>query len=106
MNNDATNLYYYDNQNRCIFTARYHIERGTCCFGFCLHCPYGTTVEHFGITVEKKLDHLIFKLKGVICARYAVSSKEWHIEEKFREQDLENDLNQALDTFGTSMDEQ
>ncbi len=32
--------YYYDGPN-LVFTAAYHLKRGSCCNSGCRHCPYG-----------------------------------------------------------------
>jgi hypothetical protein len=32
--------YYLDAGGNTVFTARYHLERGTCCASGCRHCPY------------------------------------------------------------------
>lgn len=34
--------YYFDGPN-LVFTAAYHLKRGTCCGSGCRHCPYGET---------------------------------------------------------------
>jgi len=31
--------YYYDGPN-LVFTAAYHLKRGSCCGSGCRHCPY------------------------------------------------------------------
>ena len=31
--------YYYDGPYM-VFTAKYHLKRGTCCNSGCRHCPY------------------------------------------------------------------
>ena len=31
---------YLDAQGNVVFTARYHLKRGTCCANGCRHCPY------------------------------------------------------------------
>jgi Family of unknown function (DUF5522) len=31
--------YYYDGPH-LVFTAQYHLKRGTCCQSGCRHCPY------------------------------------------------------------------
>jgi hypothetical protein len=31
--------YYYDGPN-IVFTAAYHLKRGSCCGSGCRHCPY------------------------------------------------------------------
>jgi hypothetical protein len=36
--------YYYDGP--ClVFTAAYHLKRGTCCNSGCRHCPYRSATE-------------------------------------------------------------
>lgn len=40
--------YYFNEQGFVVFTASYHLKRGTCCGNGCLHCPF----EH--INVQKK----------------------------------------------------
>lgn len=32
--------YYFDG-SYIVFTAAYHLKRGTCCGSGCRHCPYG-----------------------------------------------------------------
>ncbi|MHB1022324.1 MAG: DUF5522 domain-containing protein [Acidobacteriaceae bacterium] len=32
--------YYYDGPY-LVFTAAYHLKRGTCCGSHCRHCPFG-----------------------------------------------------------------
>jgi hypothetical protein len=32
--------YYFDGPN-LVFTAAYHLKRGSCCGSGCSHCPYG-----------------------------------------------------------------
>ncbi len=34
--------YYYEGEN-LVFTAAYHLKRGSCCQSGCRHCPYGFT---------------------------------------------------------------
>jgi hypothetical protein len=33
---------YYFEGNNLVFTAIYHLKRGTCCGSGCRHCPYKT----------------------------------------------------------------
>jgi Family of unknown function (DUF5522) len=35
--------YYYEGRN-LVFTAAYHLKRGSCCQSGCRHCPYGFAV--------------------------------------------------------------
>lgn len=32
--------YYMNDAGNYVFTAWYHLRRGTCCSNGCLHCPY------------------------------------------------------------------
>jgi hypothetical protein len=36
----ATGDYYMEN-GLMVFTAAYHLKRGSCCGSGCRHCPYG-----------------------------------------------------------------
>jgi hypothetical protein len=41
--------YYIEGVN-VVFTAQYHLKRGSCCGSGCLHCPYG--VEETGALAD------------------------------------------------------
>lgn len=32
--------YFYTENDRVVFTAEFHLNRGTCCGNFCRHCPF------------------------------------------------------------------
>jgi hypothetical protein len=32
--------YYFNAQGLMVFTAQYHLRRGSCCGSGCKHCPY------------------------------------------------------------------
>jgi hypothetical protein len=32
--------YYINDDGNLVFTAAYHLKRGTCCGNKCMHCPY------------------------------------------------------------------
>jgi len=34
------NVHYYLENGRVVFTALFHLERGTCCGNKCRHCPF------------------------------------------------------------------
>jgi hypothetical protein len=34
---------YYFEDSLMVFTAAYHLKRGSCCQSGCRHCPYGFT---------------------------------------------------------------
>lgn len=34
------NKHYYLENGRVVFTALFHLERGSCCGNKCRHCPY------------------------------------------------------------------
>ncbi len=33
---------YYFEDGKMVFTAAYHLKRGSCCGSSCRHCPYGS----------------------------------------------------------------
>lgn len=107
---EETEDYYLDENGRLTYKAEYHLHRGDCCFNFCLHCPYGTTVEKYGLKPTRVDSHNIqFSLKGQTCAIYNESTEQgqnWEIYPRFKTQQLEDDLNSALRTFYTSKDGQ
>ncbi len=32
--------FYYNEQHNVVFTASWHLQRGTCCGNSCRHCPF------------------------------------------------------------------
>ena len=32
--------YYYNEQGYIVLTAKYHLQKGSCCGNGCRHCPY------------------------------------------------------------------
>ena len=32
--------YYYNKKGFIVFTKKYHLKRGYCCYNNCKHCPY------------------------------------------------------------------
>ncbi len=32
--------FYFNDHGYMVLTARYHLEKGTCCGNGCLHCPF------------------------------------------------------------------
>ena len=32
--------YYYAKEGYIVFTERYHLKRGYCCYSNCRHCPF------------------------------------------------------------------
>lgn len=34
------NVHYYMDGSRVVFTALFHLQRGSCCGNGCKHCPY------------------------------------------------------------------
>ncbi len=43
---------YYREGGFVVFTARYHLRRGSCCASGCRHCPYA---ERAGVKDDEKL---------------------------------------------------
>lgn len=112
MNNlKETKDYYTDSFGRLTYKAAYHLERGECCFNNCLHCPYGTTVEKYGLKyklIDKSVNNpqVEFSLKGYPCASYDLNLKVWTIYPQFESQNLEDDLNLSLRIFYEDKGEQ
>lgn len=103
--NEENNEYYFDGHGRLIYKAEFHLNRGDCCFNYCLHCPYGTTVEKYGFTIIKTNPNLLeFSLKGHPCATYDLASKMWNIFPRFSKQSLDDDLNLSLRIYGKDKD--
>ena len=48
------NTDYYLENDRVIFTASFHIRRGSCCGNGCRHCPYTKPNTRGNIKLEKK----------------------------------------------------
>lgn len=46
------NKHYYLENGRVVFTALFHLERGSCCGNKCRHCPYDP--EHIRGTTKIK----------------------------------------------------
>ncbi len=42
---------YYIENGKWVFTAQYHLRRGTCCGSACRHCPF----EHVNVPEGKKV---------------------------------------------------
>jgi hypothetical protein len=45
-------VHYYLEHGRVVFTALFHLQRGSCCGSKCRHCPYDP--EHIKGTTNKK----------------------------------------------------
>lgn len=41
--------FYYNEQGYIVLTAKYHLERGSCCGNGCMHCPY----DHVNVPKER-----------------------------------------------------
>lgn len=105
---DTSDDYYFDDKGRLVYKASFHLNRGSCCFKYCLHCPYGTTVEKFGIKCNEIKDEgkLLFYIKGIHCATFDFKSKNLNIFDHFKNQGIENDINSTLHIFYEGKDEQ
>lgn len=40
--------FYYNEQHHVVFTASWHLQRGTCCGNSCRHCPF----NHINVPAE------------------------------------------------------
>ena len=52
---DNTTDYYLEN-DRVIFTAAFHIKRGSCCGNGCRHCPYEPKNKRNNTIKQKQYD--------------------------------------------------
>ena len=46
-------LSYINSNGDTVHTSQYLKNRKSCCKTFCLHCPYGTTLEKHGLVFQK-----------------------------------------------------
>ena len=44
---------YYNEGDRVVFTALFHIQRGQCCGTGCRHCPYEPKAQKGNTTIKK-----------------------------------------------------
>ena len=42
--------FYYNEEGYIVLTAKYHLERGSCCGNGCRHCPF----EYINVPQSKK----------------------------------------------------
>ena len=54
MKNFVENKQYYLENGAVVFTALFHLERGTCCGNKCRHCPYEPKHEKGNKELDKK----------------------------------------------------
>jgi 2-iminoacetate synthase ThiH len=40
LSNLIEGIHYYKDGDRVVFTALFHVQRGSCCGNGCRHCPY------------------------------------------------------------------
>ena len=48
------NIHYYKLGDRVVFTALFHIERGSCCGNGCKHCPYDPKHQKGRVVLSEK----------------------------------------------------
>ena len=48
-------IHYYTEGERVIFTALFHIKRGSCCGNGCRHCPYDPRHTKGKVVVSEKI---------------------------------------------------
>jgi hypothetical protein len=46
-------LFYINDEGDNVHTAQFLKNRGSCCRTNCLHCPYGTTLNSFGLEFKQ-----------------------------------------------------
>ena len=57
---------YYLENDRVIFTASFHLNRGSCCGNGCRHCPYEPKHKRNNKTIQTEYDsrHINGERKG------------------------------------------
>jgi hypothetical protein len=48
------NIHYYKLGDRVVFTALFHIQRGSCCGNGCTHCPYDPKYKKGSVVLAEK----------------------------------------------------
>ncbi len=48
------NIHYYKLGDRVVFTALFHIQRGSCCGNGCKHCPYDPKYKKGNVVLAEK----------------------------------------------------
>ena len=48
------NIHYYKDEDRVVFTALFHIQRGSCCGNGCKHCPYDPKYQKGRVVLAEK----------------------------------------------------
>jgi len=48
------NIHYYKLGDRVVFTALFHIQRGSCCGNGCKHCPYDPKYKKGSVVLAEK----------------------------------------------------
>jgi len=51
-------IHYYMEDTRVVFTALYHIQRGSCCGNKCKHCPYKPKYKEGSVVVAEEFLNL------------------------------------------------
>jgi len=52
------NIHYYLEESRVVFTALFHLQRGSCCGNFCRHCPYQPSHQKDNEIVKEEFAYL------------------------------------------------
>lgn len=82
--------FYTDIHGNTVFTSRYHKNRGSCCENYCLHCPYGKTLEKFPLEMKINEGKTQFFLKNVLCAE--IYQGKLIFQEHFEQQGLASEI--------------
>jgi 2-iminoacetate synthase ThiH len=110
MNKFIEGVHYYMDGTRVVFTALFHIQRGSCCANGCKHCPYDPKHKKGRVVLSKEsLKFEIMRLEELqkqVQQLQSTNVKELSPEqlEKMVEQlssllnEGENTLNQEIQT--------
>lgn len=87
-------LTYINDEGNIVFTSKSLRNKKSCCHSTCLHCPYGTTLNKFGVKIEDRAKFsptVVEKLKDKLKPRSSLGSsllseafgKEKELDDKY-----------------------
>lgn len=107
-------IHYYMDGERVVFTALFHIQRGSCCGNGCRHCPYDPKHKKGRVVLAKEsLKFEIMRIEDIQKQLKEIQNKDFNnmppekiqeiIDKLFdltseAESQLNNDINQINET--------
>ena len=88
-------LTYINDQGNVVFTSTSLRNKKSCCHSTCLHCPYGTTLNKFGVKIQEVSEFssdLVTKIVNELKPKSSLSnsllSEAYGKEKELAESDL------------------